>query len=367
MKTKGLILVVVIVIILLTIFFVFRNKESNITRDKDVIRIGALLSLTGSGAEFGSEQKNAIELFKEEKGNYKKEYEFILQDTKSNPKDGVSALQNLLSKGKIDVVMTVLSGVSLATLPITEKQKIPTFCVGSTPSITSDFKFAFRSLPTADYQASQLAKHFLRKFKIKSISIIYLNDDFGVSSKDNFQNFIKDSVKNISSYPIMPDEINFPTIISKAINNKPDAVYIACYGNSIANVLKELKQQNFKGLICSTLEVSYPEVLELAKESANGVYFVDTEIAQSNGNRFFDRYYKKYNKKPSLDAVLAYDEIQVIVNTIETDGLKDFLKIKGDKTIRKSANGEFTINQKGDFEYSLFFKVIKNNTPILIQ
>lgn len=369
---RGMSIGIILIAIVIIGYFVFMPKQK--INDSEVIRIGAILSQTGSGAEYGSDQSKTIEIYKEHflQNNLKYKYDFVIQDSKSNPKEGINAFHNINAGGDIDVIMTVLSSVSLAILPITEKNEIPTFCVGANPKITDDFKFAFRSLPTSDYQASQLAKNVVNRFQIQNISVIFLNDDFGIGSKESFiSNIYESGINIVSENGIMPGITDIKTIITKALSQKPDAIYIASFGNSIAQILIELKKQNYNGIIFSTLEVSYPKVLDNAKESADGVYFVDTyySVKENDRHEFVDEYIKKFNKEPSLDAILAYDEIQVIVGAYENsqDIAFDLTSIKGLNNLYSSPAGNFKINKKGDFEYSLYFKQIKSGKPVMIN
>jgi len=348
------------------------NKKKNI--DKQIIKIGAVLSLSGDGAEYGKDQQRAINLFIEqiERLNSKYLYQIIYQDSKSNPKDAVSALNNLISTEKPDVVISVLSSVCLSIKPITEKLNIPLFCVGANPQITNNAKLVFRSLPTSDYQAEVLANKFIDKTNLNSYSILYLNDDFGIGSYNSFKNVLHTNNKILlNSTALDPRKTDYKAEVTSVLKNKPDVIYIAAYGNSIAYVLKNLTEIGYKGIILSTLEVSYPNVLSLSKNTAENVYYVDTYYQDTINTKtdFVKAFKTKYNLRPTLDAVLAYDELSVIFKTFEKyDKLsQSFQKIKGLDSLYVSANGSFKINSKGDFLYPLVLKKISNGNPVIIS
>lgn len=350
----------------------YNQKKTNTT--KPVIKIGAILSLSGEGAEYGKDEQRAINLFLEqiEKENSKYSYRVNFQDSKSDPKNAVSAINNLISTDKPDVVMSVLSSVCLSIKPITEKHEIPLFCVGANHQITENANFVFRSLPTSDYQVEVLANKFIGKMNVNSFSIIYLNDDFGSGCFNIFKNVLNDNKKNlVSSAALNPSKTDYRAEVTGVLKDKPDAIYIASYGSSIAYVLKNLTELGYKGIILSTLEVSYPNVLALAKNTAENVYYVDTYYQDTinRKNDFIKNFKTKYNLGPTLDAVLAYDEMTVIYKTFENydKSAESFRKIKGIDSLYLSANGSFKISTKGDFLYSLVLKKISNGIPVIIS
>ena len=56
-------------------------------------------------------------------GNLFLRLDVIIEDSKSNPKDGVSAMYKLLHVDRVQVIMPALSSVVLACAPIAERIK----------------------------------------------------------------------------------------------------------------------------------------------------------------------------------------------------------------------------------------------------
>lgn len=348
------------------------DKENNIK--KEVINIGAVLSLTGEGSEYGKDQQRAIDLFIEQKNNQKSKYIYKVKtlDSKSDPKVAVSAINNLISVDRPDAVLSVLSSVCLSIKPITENNNIPLFCVGANPEITSNTKLVFRSLPTSDYQAEVLGNLFISQKKVRSFSILYLNNDFGIGSLNSIKSAIRINNKELlDSMALDPAKTDYKTEVAKVLTGNPDVIYVAAYGSSIAYVLRNLTELGYNKYILSALEVSYPNVLGIAKSAAENVYYVDTVFQNDDNknNTFIKAFKAKYNTVPTLDAILAYDEMSVIYKTFESYGKSNygFMKIKGNDLYYESANGNFKINKNGDFLYPLGLMKIVAGKPELIK
>jgi len=358
----------------LLVFLVMLSIMLGCGGTKDEIKIGAILSLTGAGAEYGQDQKKAISIFENELKirNTRYSYSINIQDSKSSPRDALNAFQYLNSTGDINVVITVLSSVSMALKPITEEKRIPLFCVGANPNITKDSEFIFRSLPTSEYQTKSLAEEFINKNNlIMTYAILYVNDDMGVGSRDYFQEVIVNSGKSIiSTEAVNLNDTDYRAAISKIISKSPDAIFVATYSNSLATALIQLRELSYNGLILSPLEVSYPRVLERAGIASNDVIYVDTEYSVGEqSSEFVQTFQAEYQKLPSLDAILAYDELKFIVTIIEEFGPnpENFKKLKGSGKEYISPIGKFKVNKYGDFLYPLVLKKIINGKPIIIE
>ncbi|GHT34043.1 hypothetical protein FACS189434_09530 [Bacteroidia bacterium] len=373
MNKKIFITIGVVAVIAIGVVVLMQHKQEN--HDKKTVNIAAILSLTGSGAEYGNDQLRAIELVKESLKNTetKYNYNFIVQDSKSTPKDAIQAYNNISVVNRIDVVMSILSTVSSSLQPITDKDSIPLFFTGSTPGITQSTNLVFRSLPTSDYQTESLVKNFFSSHKAESsVSILYLNDDYGIGNAQSFKRELQKqgNMKILSEEAINTNDKNGRIILTKIIRDNPDCLFIAFYSKALANILRQLKELNYKGQILTPIEISYPEVLELAGSAANDAVFVgnSTKPQDEKSINFVENYVAKYKTQPTLDAIYAFDEMQVIINTIEENGysLDTFRKLKGNSEYN-SPNGYFKINSLGDFEYEMTLFTIKNGKIVEVK
>lgn len=82
----------------------------------NTLKIGAILPLTGTGAEDGEFQKHGIELavskLNSAGGIQGKKIEVVYEDSKNQAKEGITALNTLISRDKVPVVLSTMSGVS---------------------------------------------------------------------------------------------------------------------------------------------------------------------------------------------------------------------------------------------------------------
>ena len=98
-------------------------------REATEIRIGAILPLTGSAAQWGTPPRDAALMAVDEinsKGGIKgRKIKLEIEDDKCEPTAGVSAAQKILATGKpVAILGAVCSSVTLAVAPIAESNKV---------------------------------------------------------------------------------------------------------------------------------------------------------------------------------------------------------------------------------------------------
>lgn len=338
------------------------------------IRIGAILALTGSGAEFGNDEvvgaQMAIDRINASAGREK--LSLIMVDSRSQAKDALAAHQQLMgSAPKPIAILTVMSGVSSALAPLAERDRVPLFCVAAAPALTRGNKYVFRSLPAADYQTRTLVQLSKSKLNYNSVAVLFINDEFGTSMESAFVAAANEKgVKVLRSEGVQPGASDFRPGFAKLLAAKPDAVYVAALGSDLGNAIRQLRELGYTAIVLTTLEIAYQQVLDLAGQGAERAFFVDTRFDPSSSDTatklFVEEFRKRAKRVPSLDAVLAYDEVQLIYEA----GLRKGFTSEGVRSglletrNYKSLNGSASMLANGDVAYELLLKVIKNGRPV---
>ena len=117
------------VFLLFSLFLVFALLISGcIKKEPETYKVGAILPLSGSGANYGKWEKQGVDLAVDEinqaGGINGKKIEIIFEDSKSLPKDGVSAMNKLSSVDKVPVAIAGISSVVLACAPVADQYKV---------------------------------------------------------------------------------------------------------------------------------------------------------------------------------------------------------------------------------------------------
>jgi branched-chain amino acid transport system substrate-binding protein len=96
--------------------------------NKEPFRFGASVPLTGSFAAYSKYFKNGLDLAVEEVnksgGVNGRMLEVIYEDHKGEPSTGISTLQKMITKDKVNTVFLTMTGVAMAQLPIGDQSKV---------------------------------------------------------------------------------------------------------------------------------------------------------------------------------------------------------------------------------------------------
>jgi branched-chain amino acid transport system substrate-binding protein len=363
--------------LLLTIIFtvVFWGCDKKPAKE---VKIGMIVPLTGSAAEFGQNERNAG-LILQDKINAKGgisggKLKLVIEDSQSEPKGGINAIQKMLLSDKPIGVFTDLSSVALSIAPTAQEKKIIMVSIAANPDLTNANKYAFRDFPTADRLAKEMATYVYKKLDVKKTAIFYINDDFGIGHNNSFKSeFTKIGGTITSSETFDPDGSDFRAEVTKILSGSPEGVYTIGYGKPLGFAIKQLREMGFKGKIMSGLEVSFSDVLTIAKNAADGTVYLDIAFDPRSNDptvkEFVTEYRKRFGKDPSMVAALGYDGLSLLTDAIskvgdDPDKIREYLlKV----TDYRGVCGTLSIQSNRDIIHPLAMKEIKKGESILVK
>ena len=355
--------IVVVVALAISIIIIQTKKEP------EVIKIGAILPLTGSGAEYGNDQKNGMLIaLKEANSRVSPNFKILFEDSKGEPLEGVNAFKKLLLQ-KVSVVLTTLSGVSMAIAPLSEENKLVTMTVAAHPDLTKDKQYVIRMLPTATSYAKELARFIADEMSSPKIGILFANDDFGNSLKESFLIEYRTRGGEIATTESFEKSgIDFRSEVTKAISKKVEALFIVGYGKDLGLVIRQSRELGFKRMIYSTPEISYPDVQIVAGDALEGCIYISMWIDEIDDKviKFEDLYKSTYQKEPSLDSYLGYDEVTLVSQAIESAILSgksirdELFKVKDFPGL----TGSLTVGPNGDVRFPMVLKTLSKGKSV---
>ncbi len=341
-------------------------------KEETVIKIGAIMPLTGDGAKYGETAKNAINLAIDEineKKSTKKKIEVIFEDSKGDPKTGVLAVQMLISTHNVPVIIGGLfSSVTLAVSPILNKNKVVLLSpTSSAPEITNAGDYIFRNCASDIFEGNIMAEFSIRKMKLEKVAILYVNNDYGLGIKDVFTtNYIKLGGEILISETFDQGTTDFRLQLSKIKKYNPDAIYIIGY-KELAQLLRQSRELDINKQFLSTVMFEDPEILKIAGDSAEGViYSARTYDPKSNAHnikKFVKKYVDKYNVEPDIFAALSYDAIKIISLAIlesnaelTAESIKNYIY-----TVKHYPGivGDTTFDKNGDVIQQAVIKIVR--------
>ncbi len=373
--TKTIIWLIVILVVIAGIWWGVSNRKPR----EEAIKIGAILPLTGGASIYGESAKEGVDLAIEEMNNKGgingRKIEIIYEDSKAEPKEGVSAINKLITVDKVPVIIGAMtSSVTLAVAPIAEENQVVLLSPGSSaPKITKAGDYIFRNEVSEEFGARKSAE-FYYDAGFKEIAILYINNDYGVSVKETTKKVYQEKGGKISTAEAFVQKTtDFRTSLQKIKNSKPQALLIVAH-EEYPMIIRQMKEVGMELPILTTPVFESKELLNKLGELAEGVIYscystFDLESQKEEVKQFLDNFRKKYSKDPSYYAALGYDAAYLLKIAIEkggyhSDGIKNALYTIEDYP---GVSGITSFDENGDVIKPVILKTVKNGKFVVYE
>lgn len=348
---------------------------------KDV-QIGALISETGGVALYGERVRRGLDLALEEinqAGGFQGgQFELIYRDDGTNKAKGLEAATELMDQlGVRFIIGAVSSEVTLAVAPLAEKNRVVMLSPSSSaPEVSDAGSYIFRNYPSDVLEGTSMAD-FARDLGLERVAIIAIDNAFGRGLRDVFvRGYESRNRQVVSTFDIPSDSAVAPdygAIIAELAVSKPDGIYIVCYVEHQAELLRRLRESGQQAVMLSSASV-IDDLVRLAGDAAENLVFAqpsfDLASTEPGVASFVKAYRAKYSEDPDLFAAHGYDALRLIfeamklTNSSHPEDVKRGLLSIDDY---QGAAGRTDFDEKGDVvRYPRLF-VIQQGRPVPYQ
>ncbi|MFP4017320.1 MAG: ABC transporter substrate-binding protein, partial [Halanaerobiales bacterium] len=219
------------------------------------IEIGAMLSLTGSGAPENGPMQQGIILAEKHinaaGGPLERELKIFYTDDQTEPGAAIAAVNKLVMMNNIPILLGGWSsGASIAASTITIPNEVVHIGLGCTsPQITylDDNDFFFRTAPSDAGQGVALA--MLAKEKgYKTASTLVINNQYGIGIEQVFKEaWIKSGGVFLDSVRVDTSKASYRSELRTIFENEPDVIINGAYPTDITVLLKQWYQMDVGG------------------------------------------------------------------------------------------------------------------------
>ncbi len=355
------------------ILTVFGCNDNN----KETITIGTVLSLTKESQLWGQNTLNgallAIDEINSNGGVLGKK--LIIDDSgdsQSNPTGAVNAMQKMVLNSDIQCIIgDVMSSNTLAIAPIAEKNKrvLLNFCVAIELSQAGDY--IFRNWNSALSDAESTAK--IAKKLSKRIVVLYQNDSYGISLKDEFVKQMKEqNIEIVFENTFDRNSLDFRSLISRMKQKEYDGIFLASYfGEALSFIKQYIEMNGSKVPLYGTSEWESENLINYIKNNYPNLAYYGYPIPPDSTIKvrkdFVENYRKRYNKEPGILSDNGYDAIYQLKYGIEKAGVYDASKIKDALyTLKdfKGASGIMSFDLNGDVQKPFGIRIITNKGTV---
>lgn len=344
------------------------------------IALGIAVAQTSNVALLGQEQvigaKLAEKFFNDKGGVNGTPIKLNLQDTAGDEAGAINAFQTLINANVVGIVGPTLSQQAFAADPFAEKAGVPVMAPSNTAKgIPQIGKYIARvSAPIARVAPNAVAAALKINPNIKNVAVAFAqNDAFSKSETATFQQTIT-STKDLNLVTVQTfqtTDTDFTTQATNILNAKPELVIISGLATDGGNLIKQLRDLGYTGLIIGGNGVNTPNVFPVCQKECEGVLIaqaynpqLDTEI----NKQFVDAYKADQKKTPGQLTAQAFAGVQVLVEALKAVDQKTPIKDMKLADLRTALNdqlisgmkfqtplGEISFDPEGEINQSQFY------------
>jgi branched-chain amino acid transport system substrate-binding protein len=324
------------------------------------ISIGLVASQNGElrpwGVDCVNGAKLAIEEFNKAGGVGGKQVKLLIEDSGSNPEQGKSAAEKLISSGVLGLVGEVSSGITGQMAQSAFEKGVPLVAVGATnPSITKIGANVFRVCYTDDMQGPVMARFAYEELNLRKVAVLTdVKQPYSTGLSASFAKAYKElggEIVDEQSYETGQTQFSGQLTNLKAKN--PDGLFLSGYFPEVGPIARQAKEAGLNVKMLGGDGWDSSEILNSGGEAILGSYFCNHYNNKENRPEvkdFLSRWTAKYGGEPATTmGALGYDATMLTLQALKTakgTTSKDLTEALENTTAFNGVSG--AINLKGN-------------------
>jgi ABC-type branched-subunit amino acid transport system substrate-binding protein len=343
------------------------------------VKVGLVMELTGPAGEYGQAGAKSVEMaFRDinDAGGVNGGCKLVTdtRDSQSQGNVAVDAANQLVQVEKVPVIIGgIISSVSIPILTsVTAPAKVVQVSpASSSPTLTQlgrDGKtngVFFRTITSDALQGVAAAKYALDQGLTK-LSVIHVNNDFGVNMVNEFSKAYKALGGTIVSVtPYNEKQPSYQAEVTAAMAGTPDALYLVSYPIDGATIARQWISQGGPAKFLLNDGMNSPDfIASVGKEYLNDAYGTSSGTNPTASTEYFNANYKAFSgiepSNPAADR--SYDAGAIVGLAIAQAGSADPAAIKD--SINKVLDPNGTVIHAGKEEFGKALQLIKDGKAI---
>ena len=332
------------------------------------IVLGLMAPLTGPLAAVGAQIKNGAETAVEEinkKGGVNGEQLSLkIADDAGEPKQGVSAANQLVGEGVRFVVGPVTSGVAVpASSVLAENGVLMVTPTATAPDLTArGLTTVFRTCGRDDQQGEVAAAYIAKNFKDKKIAVIHDKTTYGQGLADETRKGLtKAGIKDVLYEGVNAGEKDFSALISKIKSVGADFVYWGGLHTEGGLIVRQMRDQGVKAVLISGDGITTDEFATIGGPGVEGTLMTFPPDPQKRPEAAaVIKKFEAKNFKPEAYTLYSYAAVQIMAEGAKransTDPKKISEALRGGQAV-KTVIGDIAFDKKGDItrpDYTMY-------------
>jgi branched-chain amino acid transport system substrate-binding protein len=295
----------------------------------DTIKVGAIVSLSGTYAALGQPEKNTLEMevkkINDAGGVNGKQIELIVEDDGTDDAKAVAAASKLIDQDKVVAIIGPTgSSTTLAIKQTLDRAGVPEISMAAATPITHPVDSLVFAVAWPNSVVVPFTFDYMKSQGITKIGVI---SDTGGFGKDGLASIQADAPKMgmtvTGSETFNPGDTDMTAQLTKIKDSDAQAVLMWTAGSEATIIAKEVKDLGFKIPLYGSHGIANQQFIEGAGAAANGVKFAAGHIlvpasygkggdAYTQATDFVGSYQAAYGTPPTTFAGHAFDAINML-------------------------------------------------------
>ncbi|MBR0752838.1 ABC transporter substrate-binding protein [Bradyrhizobium jicamae] len=350
---------------------------------QSTVYIPDVVELSGPGAVSGTNWRDGVALAIDEVnasgGILGRKITTEHLDTQSNPGVSRAQIQKVLDKDPYVVLGPIYSGSVKVNMALTQQAEIPQIVGAEAADITTQGNpWVFRTSFGQQASMPKIANYLHDGMKVKSVAVLWVNNDFGKGGHDSFVKEMKArGINVVADVSTEQGQVDFGSDVIKLKGAKADAVFVYTNEEESARFLIEAKRQGLTTPLFGETTLLNQKVVELAGAAANGVrghvgLSADAPIPAIQ--EFAKKFNARYKYLPDHNGIKGYTAVYLIKYVTEKLGKFDSKAfgqaVHGLTLTPDKAPGilmEATWDQNGDIDRASFLAEIVDGKQKIVE
>ena len=363
---KNKLLIAIGTVVLIGIVSLLIYKAQNKSASDGVLRIGAILPLTGPVADDGQEAMRGVKIAGEMiKSKSEAPVDVLIEDGKYSPKESIAAFRKLSSQSNVGAMVAYGVVPVEVMMPIIKGSGMPLLAtaVGAKdfPSRNDGFIRVWFPIGRISRLMSEYANTALNTPKI---ALFCIDNSYGLEAMDAFASAYKNQGGIVvAKETFSMDDMDVKSQLVKSLKSSPNVFFISGFGQGYISAINQLRELGFMGVILTDTAIVDPKVRKSVKNVSN-IYFVDScfsDICDSTPEamEFKQKYMNMTSQQePSMQALFSYEAIMLGHDMLK-NGIEAVMCGR-----HNSILGEISFGDKGEIVLPLIIRRFTNEGNI---
>jgi len=302
------------------------------------IKIGFQAPLTGAAATDGVSAKIAAEMARDKinaaGGVLGQNIELVTYDDQAKTEEAVFTANKLIGQDGVKFAVSgSYSASGRAAAPIFQRASVPFISAyGVHPDITRSGDYVFRGVHLGPPQGRAGAKFVSDDLKLKRVSIITMDNDYGQATFEGFKSVLDQfGIKVLGEYTYSLKDRQFGSIVASVKRDDPEVIYITGYFFTAAPLVSQLRSAGIRAPIVGSQAFDAEKLIQIAGPAVEGVYIVgglNRDRVSPELKEYLAEFQKRAGYAGENVGATVYSAVRLMADAITRAGTLDPAKVR---------------------------------------